>query len=131
MEKVTRFACTMMLMAAFLSPIVRLDLDDMAFSFSTYRQTVAELTDDLEVQKNHLVRSYIEERCAAYILDEAHSLGIAGGMVEVKAKWGEDSWIPCEATMVMSITNDQKQRLSRYISAQLGITLERQQWNES
>ena len=130
-EKVTRFACAMMLMAALFSPVVKMDLDDVAISMASYRQTVAALTTDLEEQKSHLMRSYIEEQCAAYILDEAHDLGIDGGSVEVKAKWGEDSWIPSEATMAMTITSNQKQRLSRYITAQLGIAPERQRWNEN
>ncbi len=128
-EKVTGFICSVMLMAALLSPLLKLDPDALSLSLASYRETVALLTEDLETQQNQLMRSYIEEQCAAYILDEAQILGIADGRVEVKAKWAGDSWIPCEATMTMPLTADQQRQLSNWMAAQLGITEERQYWN--
>lgn len=127
-EKVTGFVSTVMLIAALLAPLLELDMDTFSWSMAEYRRTVAETTQDMEAQEKRLLRSYIEESCAAYILDEARVLGIADGVVEVSAKWGNETWIPCEASMTMAATSEQKQRLSGWIAAQLGIPEERQRW---
>lgn len=130
-EKVTRFVCGIMLTAVLMSPLLSADMETFSWSLADYRNTVAELTADLESQQNRLVRTYIEQESAAYILDEAHVLGITDGVAEVSAKWGDESWIPYKACMRMQTTQEQRLRLSSWITAQLGIPEERQQWYES
>ena len=46
--------------------------------------------DDLEEQENQLLRTYIEQKTAAYILDEARSIGMPEPSVSVKVKWGDE-----------------------------------------
>lgn len=127
-EKVTGFLSAIMLTAALLSPLLELDMDIFTWSMAEYRETVAEVTQNMETRENRLLRAYIEESCAAYILDEARVLGIDGGEVEVSTKWGNEAWIPNEASMTMSVTSEQKRRLTDWIASQLGIPAERQRW---
>lgn len=129
-EKVTRFVCGVMLVAVLVSPLAGADWDAFSLSLSRYRETVAELTEDLEGQQNRLVRSYIEQECAAYILDEAHVLGAEGGEAEVSARWGDESWIPYEASLHLTATAGQRSRLTEYLESQLGIPEERQHWDD-
>lgn len=129
-EKVTRFVCGIMLVAVLLGPLASVDREAFSLSLSDYRDTVAELTGDMEQQQNRLVRSYIEQECAAYILDEAQVLGVAGGRVEVSAKWGDECWVPYEAYLDLEATGDQRNRLSVLLDVQLGIPAERQHWND-
>ena len=75
-EKVTRFICGIMLVAVLLGPLASVDRESFSMSLAGYRDSVADLTGDLEQQQNRLVRSYIEQECAAYILDEAQVLGV-------------------------------------------------------
>ena len=129
-EKVTGFVCSLMLTAALLSPLMELDIDAFSWSLSTYRQRVAQLTEELESREKRLIGTYIENQCAAYILDEAHVLGVTGGKAEVSAKWDNENWVPYEASVTMTVTPEQKQDLSNWMTVQLGIPVERQRWNE-
>lgn len=130
-KRVTRFACGILLACTLLSPVLRADEASFSLALSDYRRTVAELTDDLEQQENQLLRAYIEQKTAAYILDEARTLGMAEPSVSVKVKWGDESWVPCEVTIRADATAEQKYRLSAYLAAELGIPSERQHWSDA
>lgn len=128
-KKVTEFVCGVMLMAMLLSPVLRADRTAFSYALSDYRQTVAELSQDLESQEKQLLRVYIQQQCQAYILDEARSLGLADLQAEVQVKWGDESWVPVEVTLEGNPTPEQKTRLSGFLDAELGIPAERQHWN--
>lgn len=129
-KKVTKFVCGIMLVGILIQPLVMADEGTFSLSVAEYRKTVRELTADMEAQEKELLRTYIEEESSAYILDEAQLIGIPDGRAEVRAKWGDESWLPYEAYLTMRTTEEQKIRLSRYISAELGIPPERQHWSE-
>ena len=129
-EKVTGFVCSLMLTAALVSPLMELEPDSFSWSASAYRRTVTQITADLADQQNRLLCTHIENQCAAYILDEARALGVSNGEAEVSAKWSDENWMPYEASLTMCVTPDQKQKLSSWLTAQLGIPAERQRWNE-
>lgn len=129
-EKVTGFVCSLMLTTVLISPLTKWDTDNFFWSMDSYHQSVTDLTENLEERENQLVRAYIESQYAAYILDEAHVLGVTGGEAEVNAKWGNENWIPYEASLTISVTPEQKQRLSTWMTLQLGIPKERQYWHE-
>ena len=103
-KRVTRFTCGILLACTLLSPVLRTDETSFSLALNDYRRTVAELTDDLEEQENQLLRTYIEQKTAAYILDEARSIGMPEPSVSVKVKWGDESWVPCEVTIRGEIT---------------------------
>ena len=110
--------------------MLRTDEASFSLALDDYRRTVAELTDDLEEQEKQLLRTYIEQKTAAYILDEARSIGMPEPSVSVKVKWGDDSWVPCEVSIRGEITAEQRYRMSAYLAAELGIPAERQHWND-
>ena len=129
-RKVAGFVCGVMLSGIMLSPAVRLDRDVLSSALSRYRDTAEELTDDLEYRENRLIRTYIQERCAAYILDEAQLLGITDLSCTVKVKWRDESWIPWEAELQTAADPELRRRLGDYLNGELGIPEERQRWNE-
>lgn len=129
-KRVTRFTCGILLACTLLSPVLRTDEASFSLALDDYRRTVAELTDDLEEQEKQLLRTYIEQKTAAYILDEARSIGMPEPSVSVKVKWGDDSWVPCEVAIRGEITAEQRYRMSAYLAAELGIPAERQHWND-
>ena len=129
-KKVTELACGVMLMAVLVSPVIKADMKAFSYALSDYRNTVARVTQDMEAQEKQLIRLYIEQQTAAYILDEAHSLGISDLEVSVRSKWGDESWIPYEAVLRGVVLPEQQNELREYMESQLGIPLERQRWNE-
>ena len=129
-RKVAGFVCGVMLSGIMLSPAVRLDRDVLSSALSRYRDTAEELTDDLEYRENRLIRTYIQERCAAYILDEAQLLGITDLSCTVKVKWRDESWVPYEVSLITDASAEERRRLGDYLDGELGIPEERQRWNE-
>ena len=129
-KRVTRFSCGILLACTLLSPVLRTDEASFSLALDDYRRTVAELTDDLEEQEKQLLRTYIEQKTAAYILDEARSIGMPEPSVSVKVKWWDDSWVPCEVSIRGESTAEQRYRMSAYLAAELGIPAERQHWND-
>ena len=129
-KKVTEFVCGVMLMAMLLSPVLNADRTVFSYALSDYRQTVAELSQDLETQEKQLLRVYIEQQSQAYILDEARLLGLTELQATVQVKWGDESWVPIEVYLNGAPTPEQKSRLSGFLDAELGIPVERQHWNE-
>lgn len=126
-KKVLRLICGLVLTLVLVAPLGELDMDSYALSLASYRSRVAALTEELDETEKRLDRLYIEEGCAAYILDEAHALGLEG-RVEVSAKWRDDCWVPWEASLHMSGTEEQHRRLAARLTAELGIVEERQYW---
>lgn len=128
-KKVLRLVCGLVLTLVLIGPFLEPDTEDYAFSLASYRARVAALTAELGETEKRLDRLYIEERCAAYILDEAHALGLEG-RVEVRAKWRDDCWVPWEVRLYMKAPEDTKRRLAACLEGELGIPEERQSWHE-
>ncbi len=129
-KKVTGFVCGVMLAGVMLSPVLRLDREHLASALTEYRLTAAELTQDVETRENALMRTYIQDRCRAYILDEAQRLGISDLSCSVRVKWRDESWVPFEVTLRTAASRDLRRQLEEYLDGELGIPPERQRWDE-
>ena len=128
-KKMTELSCAIMLLGVMLSMVVKPDMETLAGSMSEYRRTTAVLTEDMETVERQLLRSFIEEQCAAYILDEAAKMEIENIQVSVSAKWRDENWVPYEAQITGETTPMARQRLESFIESELGISAERQYWN--
>lgn len=125
--RMTRLVCALVVLLSLLSPLGELDMEEYAFSLAEYRNRRDELTAELEENERRLQRLYIEQECAAYILDEAEKLGLAG-RAEVRAAWRDELWVPQEVMLHIKADTQQRAALSQRISAELGIPAERQVW---
>ena len=128
-RKVTGFACGVMLLSMLLSPVLRADPGVLAAASADYRSTAAKLTEDMEAQEKQLLRVYIQQQTAAYIVDEAQRMGAEDLKAEVLAKWREESWVPYEVSLSGTVSPEIRKRLSEYLRAELGIPAERQRWD--
>ena len=129
-RRVTEFMCGAMLACMLLSPALKMDRDAFSRALAEQRALTAELTEDLEGREKQLLRPYIQEQCAAYILDEAQRLGITDLRCSVRVKWRDESWVPFEVTLHTAAPREARQRLGDYLDGELGIPPERQRWNE-
>ena len=126
-KRVLRLICGLVLTLVLVSPLGKTDLESYALSLAAYRERVASLTEELSETEKRLDRVYIEEGCGAYILDEAHALGLEG-RVEVNAKWRDNYWVPWEAKLCLTGADEMCRRLKSTMAAELGIAEERQHW---
>lgn len=123
-RQVTRLVCGIVCALALASPVLELDLAGLSASMAAYGQAAQKITENAEEEQKMLERTYIEERCAAYISDKAATLGVPLASVSVLARWDEEAhvWYPYEA----AIGCGEDKALSDAIEAALGIPPERQ-----
>ena len=120
-----RFTCGLILMFAVLYPIIGAARPDFSFGGSGYEETTEQRQSELEGENAASLKALIESRTEAYICDKASELSL-DCRVSVTAKAGEDG-VPYPYSAELSVPKDQ--RLSDYMSGELGISADRQEWN--
>ena len=125
-RQVTRLACGLLCALAVAGPLARLDVGLLAPSIAAYEQRALEITGQAEEEAKMLDRTYIEERCQAYILAKAAETGAAVDGVSLSARWDEDGrvWYPWAVTL----HGPYNAALAASIEAELGIPAARQEW---
>ncbi len=106
------------------------DLAELSVSryAARYASDAGRIVEDAGEEAKRQTRFIIEERCEAYILDKAASLGAPLEGVSVTAEWsGEGFWYPARCVL----TGRQSPELSRAIEAELGIPKEEQTWRDA
>lgn len=127
-KRVLRVVCAVMLSGIMLHPILDLDRSEFALAISQYHINAAKISGDLEAEEKELLRPYIQERCRAYILDEALNLGLDCFDCKVKLKWRDESWVPYEIVMTGTVSETDRKTLGERLYAELGVPPERQYW---
>ncbi|MCD7749971.1 MAG: hypothetical protein LUH42_07960 [Oscillospiraceae bacterium] len=126
-RSVTGLVCAVVCALALVSPVLEIDLDDLAVGLAEYEQMAEEVVSQSEEETKMLNRAYIEEEYEAYILDKAAETGVAIETVSVTARWDDEAmvWYPWQAVLGAAYDGT----LSQTIEAQLGIPAERQEWS--
>ena len=127
-SRVLKLTCGAVLLSLLLSPLLSPDWETYALSMAEYHRKNMELSREIELRQDYLSRVYIEQECAAYILDEANSLGM-DGTAEVSVEWRDRCFVPVSAELTLQGA-DGKERLSRWLEAELGIPAEKQVWHD-
>ena len=129
-KKVCRLAGGLALLIAAVSPVLRVDGESLSRAVSEYQTSVWVYERELEEKNVLLYQSIIEETAAAYIVDKAEELGISC-QAEVTFAYDEDGVpYPWEVTARGVWTEDQRSRLSGLIESDLGISGQRQYYEE-
>lgn len=125
-KSITRLVCGIVCALALASPVLTLDATEISAAMASYGQAAQRITEKAEEERKMLERTYIEDKCAAYISDRAAALGLADVRASVLARWDEDglAWYPYEAAM----SCPENAALSRLIEAELGVPASRQSW---
>ena len=126
-RQVTRLVCGLMCALAVAAPVTKLDLGRISAGIAKYEQRAREITSQAEEEGKMLDRTYIEERCQAYILSKAAQLGAPVTEARVTARWEEDDmvWYPWTVTLDCP----RHAALAGLIEGELGIPAERQEWS--
>lgn len=130
-RKVGRFTGGLVLLIAILQPVMKLDMQDLSGLLTEYRAAAGGYSAQLETENTKLMKDIIEEQTGAYILDKAAALGVENCTVTVKATdSGGEYPIPEAVTVTGTLTEQQRNALSRQIEADLAIPAERQAWED-
>ena len=125
-KKVMGVVCGFAMMAALLSVTGDVDAGGIGAYMDRYRREAEAYAGEASEAGARQTRFIIEERCEAYILDKAASMGVSLRSVSVTAKWSDEGfWYPVKAML----EGDESGELSRTIEAELGISRENQVWS--
>ena len=127
-RQVTRLVCGLMCALAVAGPVVRLDYGSLAAAIAGYEQQAQRITNQAEEEAKLLDRTYIEDRCEAYILAKAAEAELAVDGVSLSARWDENDlvWYPWSVAMDAPYSG----RLAGLIESELGIPAARQDWRD-
>ena len=124
-KRVHSLMCSVVMSAALLLPLLRLDAGDFTLDLARSREEIAAVTRSAEEISQRLNRRSIEAELEAYILDKAQTLGAAVRGAKVEARWStEGVWYPVAVT----VDGEYHDALARLIESELGIAAPAQNW---
>lgn len=129
-RRVGRLACGLVLAAAILSPLVRLDVAESQRWLEDYFDSLRLREEELQNQVDNQMKIIIEGECAAYIVDKAAQLGLTC-TARVTCQEGSDGlYLPVRAEVAGAPEGAARERLAQAISEELGIPVSEQIYME-
>ena len=125
--EIASFVGGLILLAAMMQPLLKIDLSDIQLDFSSYQGTVEQRQAELENTQKEELTSLIEAETEAYISDKAKSMGLTL-KVRVTAE-ADESGMPVPVRV--EVTGPWSGGLSGWLETELGLPAERQVWNEN
>ncbi len=130
-KRVLTMLCGIAMCFAVISPLAGIDFTSYSQAMAQYRLDAEKYAGDGAEYSKNLNRTIIEDECRAYILDKAAEFGIELKSVEVLASWSDEGyWYPTKVRICACLMPQQKQALTDYIEAQLGVDSSEQEWSE-
>lgn len=127
-KRVGKITGGLVLMLALLRPVAGLNLETLSANLTNYRVEAGSYGENIEEANGRLMKTIIEERSAAYILERAEALGM-DCKITVTCKTGEDRYpYPYEATITGSLSKEEKKTLTAMLKADLAIGADRLHW---
>ncbi len=129
-RRAVKLVCAAVLFYTLLSSLPLIDTEAFSFDLDAYREEGLRLAEAGQQQTYAETRLVIQQRCEAYILDKARTLGIKSCSCVVTVVWdGEANWSPDNCLISAVCSEVQKNELSRWIQDSLGIPQGGQEWS--
>lgn len=120
-RRVGRLVCGLVLLAAILSPAVRLDVAGGQRWLEDYLASVDRRTAELRETVDSQRKVIIEQEYAAYIVDKAAELGLSCS-VRVTCRDGEEGlYLPERVEITGTFSDSARAGLARCIAEELGV----------
>jgi len=130
-RKITVFVCSLVMLIAVISPIRKFDVTAYGNALEKYGTMADDAATGADKMNQRLSRTFIEDRCEAYILDKAVSSG-AKVKASITARWDTRGfWYPYEVKLYSDSCAAARNELADAIEAGLGIPKERQYWSDA
>lgn len=120
-RRVGKLVCGLVLLAAVLSPLTRLDIADGQRWLEDYLASLDNREAELTETVNSQMKVIIEQEYAAYIVDKAARLGLTCS-VQVECGLSEEGlYLPARARVSGALTERERDQIVRLIGTDLGI----------
>lgn len=126
-KKMAALAGSLLIILTVISPVASLDTESIAGTLSQFILDTEMARTGIEVHQEDLLRDIIKDNCETYILDKASSMGLTL-QAEITLSDTEGTPYPTGVKIKGEMTVEQMQKLSRYISEDLGIPADKQEW---
>ncbi len=126
-KQVGKLVCGLVLLCAVVSPAVSADLEGGQKWLEDYVSSLERRKGELEDQAGEARKGIIEEKYAAYIVDKARELGFSCS-VRVTCREEEGIFLPDAVRVAGALGEQEKESLSRIVSQDLGVPVERQSY---
>ena len=114
--------CGLVMALAILAPAADFDLAGGQRWLEDYLAGVGRRENELEEQVNMGMKTIIEERYAAYIVDKAAGLGLSCAVRVTCEPDGEGLWLPVRAELTGAAAPEARAELAALLEAELGLT---------
>ena len=124
-KQVGKLVCALVLLAAVLSPLARLEVPAGALGLDGLQGQVQQRQQELEEQNGQMMKTLIEQECGAYIADKAAAQGLSC-QVRVECRSGPSgTWEPWSAQITGALTQQERTLVSRMLEEELNIPAQR------
>ncbi len=120
----------LILILVVLAPLRTISFADIAQQMSRLWMDADAAQTGISVDNRDLIAAIIKDKTEAYILDKAGQLGCRV-TVQVEVEADAQYPYPCAAVLIGTWTEEQREALRSYMSADLAIPEDAQTWNES
>lgn len=124
--RLRKMICGLFLAFLAIAPLKEIEFRDFTREFGEYSQEAEAAAAIGQSQAEAAILDIIKSRCESYILDKAADLNVT---IHVRVEVDEASQLPAAAELEGDVTPYEKQVLSDYITQELGIEKEAQNWN--
>ena len=125
-RRVGKLALGLVMLAAILRPLARLEVSSPAELWEGYQAQTAVWAQALEEEREQTMKTIIEQEFAAYIVDKAEKLG-AVCTAQVTCQAGENGvFLPQTAVLSGRSIPEQREALAQVLEEELGIPRARQ-----
>ena len=126
-KKISGLLGSIILILAIVSPIFSLDTDDLTRSISKFLLETEMEQTGIEINSRELQSMLIKENIQTYIQDRAMAMGIK---LQVDVRMRDDGQFPIPDFVALhgAISTDEKEKMIRFISGDLGIPEDKQEW---
>ena len=123
-----KFLGSLIVVLAVVSPIVKLDSEDISRTIAKFQMEKEELRTGIEIKNREIISELIKENTQSYILDKAEAMGIELS-VDVTVRGEGDYPFPVSVVLKGEVTQAERAFLERMIERDIGISKERQEWS--
>jgi len=126
-KKTVQFTGGLILVLCILTPVLKMEADQLARSIAKIKVDAVEAHSDFEMKNNEFISKLIKEQTVAYILDKADEWNLS---LEIEVTMSEEEGYPYPVGVCISghVPDAERRRLSEIIASDLGIPKERQVW---
>lgn len=127
---IVKLGGALVVIVSVISPLSRLDIEQIAKSMAVIRMDAEQMQTGIEVKNREILSQLIKEQSEEYILDKAEEMDLCLS-VEIEMREEGDYPYPVSVLVVGTVSEADQAYLKKIIEQDIGIPVDRQEWNES